>query len=219
MALWRTTRYPRPTTAVSTRPHTCMSGFKRQLATAPLWSDELWERMVNLLGPPTPLGELRLAAALVLRTHHRDGPAPQQPTARSKYLQQGVPPPMRAGPGVIVALEPLGPAAHHPPESRFEKPSAPSRQPQPPAHRRSKAELVAENDATGRSLSWHRVAASRWGAGWWSGGACCRIRQPLVSQEGPGCIGMRPALPGGRRGCCPRYDSEHGPLVAVVTMR
>jgi hypothetical protein len=117
-----------------------------QLANAPSWPDEHWERMTDLLGSPAPLWErhrwrLRLYCGHIIETTRlRSSPRPDQSVCDKEHC-----PECGLDPAVIVTFEPLGPAAHPPPENRSAKPSGPT-QP-PPAHQRSKAELVAENYA------------------------------------------------------------------------
>lgn len=119
---------------------------QRQLAKAPPWSDKHWEEMRQLLGPPTPPWELqrwrlRLYCGHVIEaTRNRNNPR-----ADGGGCDEERCPECGLNPAVIVAFEPLGPAAEPPAESSSLMSSRSTQQ--PPADRRSKAELVAENNA------------------------------------------------------------------------
>ncbi|MFG2030496.1 hypothetical protein [Streptomyces sp. NPDC048825] len=119
---------------------------QRQLAQAPRWSDERWEKMRQLLGPSTSAWELqrwrlRLYCGHVIEaTRLRERPRPDGGICDKERC-----PECGLDPAVIVAFEPLGPVADPSPEKRSRKPSRSTRK--PPADRRSRAELVAENEA------------------------------------------------------------------------
>ncbi|MFI0091839.1 hypothetical protein [Streptomyces bobili] len=112
---------------------------QRQLAKAPPWSEERWERMRQLLGPPVPPWELQrwqlrlYCGHVVEATRSRERPRPDGGVCDEERC-----PECGMDPAVIVAFEP--PANNHSPKSsRFAR--------RPPSDRRSKAELVAENNA------------------------------------------------------------------------
>lgn len=119
---------------------------QRQLAKAPPWSEERWERMRQLLGPPVPLWELqrwqlRLYCGHVVEvTRSSERPRPDGGVCDKERC-----PECGLDPAVIVAFEPLGPAAAPPADNHSPKSSRSARR--PPSDRRSKAELVAENNA------------------------------------------------------------------------
>ncbi|MFD9280267.1 hypothetical protein ACFWD7_23685 [Streptomyces mirabilis] len=119
---------------------------QRQVAKAPPWTEERRERMRELLGPPIPPWELQrwrlrlYCGHIVEAARIRKSPRPDGGVCDKEAC-----PECCLDPSVIVAFEPLGPLADPPPKKRSQKPSRPSRK--PPADRRSKAELAAENEA------------------------------------------------------------------------
>ncbi|MER5908361.1 hypothetical protein ABT150_51720 [Streptomyces mirabilis] len=119
---------------------------QRQLAKAPPWSEERWQGLRQLLGSPTPPWELQrwqlrlYCGHVVEATRNRNSPRPDGGVCDKKRC-----PECGLDPAVIVAFRPLGPAAEPPTEIRSRKPGHSTRK--PPADRRSKAELVAENNA------------------------------------------------------------------------
>lgn len=119
---------------------------QHHVSKAPPWSDEHWEEICQLFGPPTPPWELqrwrlRLYCGHVIEvTRNRKSPRPDGGVCDKERC-----PECGLDPVVIVAFEPLGPVAEPPAEHRSQRPSGSSLK--PPADRRSKAELVAENNA------------------------------------------------------------------------
>ncbi|WP_332880954.1 hypothetical protein [Streptomyces sp. NBC_00564] len=120
--------------------------IQRQLGKAPPWSEERWERMRQLLGPPTPAWELQrwqlrlYCGHAIEATRSRKSPRPDGGGCDKERC-----PECGLDPAVIVAFEPLGPLAKPTAQNRSRKPRRSTRT--PPADRRSKAELVAENNA------------------------------------------------------------------------
>lgn len=121
--------------------------IQRQLAKAPPWPEERWERMRQLLGPPTPPWELQrwrlrlYCGHVVEATRIRQSPRPDGGVCdKARCPECGL------DPAVIVAFEPLGPVAEPPADNRSRKQSSRSTR-TPPVDRRSRAELVAENNA------------------------------------------------------------------------
>ena len=119
---------------------------QRQLAKAPPWSEERWKKMRELLGPPLPAWELQrwrlrlYCGHIVAASRSRTSPRPD-----GGVCDNAACPECGLDPAVIVAFEPLGPLSGPPPTKRSQR-RTPSPQ-QPPADRRSKAELAAENAA------------------------------------------------------------------------
>ncbi|MDQ0955669.1 hypothetical protein QFZ24_009592 [Streptomyces phaeochromogenes] len=120
--------------------------LQRHVVQAPRWSDKHGEQMQDLLGPPTPAWELqrwrlRLYCGHVIEaTRLRKNPRPDGALGDKECC-----PECGLDPDVIVAFEPLRAVAAPPPDKRSRMPSHSARK--PPGDRRSKAELVAENEA------------------------------------------------------------------------
>lgn len=120
--------------------------LQRHVAQAPRWSDSICEQMQDLLGPPTPAWELqrwrlRLYCGHVIEaTRLQKSPRPDGGHGDKERC-----PECGLDPAVIVAFEPLEPVAAPPPDKRSRMPSHSTRK--PPGVRRSKAELVVENEA------------------------------------------------------------------------
>ncbi|WP_234317531.1 hypothetical protein, partial [Streptomyces stelliscabiei] len=117
---------------------------QRQLAKAPPWPEERWERMRQLLGPPVPPWELqrwrlRLHCGHVVEAARSR--KSQRPNGGVRDAERC--PECGLDPAVIVAFEPLGPVASPSMVNRSRRRSRSARR--PAADRRSKAELAAEN--------------------------------------------------------------------------
>lgn len=125
---------------------------QRHAVQAPRWSDEHWEQMCQLLGPPTPAWELQrwrlrlYCGHITEATRNRKSPRPDGRSCDKERC-----PECGLDPAVIVAFEPLGPIASPSPDKHSPKPGRATRK--PPADRRSKAELVAENEALRAELN------------------------------------------------------------------
>lgn len=120
--------------------------IQRQLAKAPPWSEERRERMRRLLGPPTPPWELQRWRLRLYCGHVIEAIRIQKsPRPDGGVCDKESCPECGLDPAVIVAFEPLGPVAEPPAEDCSQRPSRSARR--PPANRRSKTELVAENNA------------------------------------------------------------------------
>lgn len=131
---------------------------QRQFARAPRWSDERWEQMRQLLEPPTPAWELQrwrlrlYCGHLIKATRPRKIPRPDgEIRDKERCPQCGL------DPAVLVAFEPLGPVDDPPSAKRSLKSNPATRK--PPTDRRSKAELVAENEALRAELDASRDQA------------------------------------------------------------
>ncbi|MFE2586421.1 hypothetical protein [Streptomyces sp. NPDC059378] len=125
---------------------------QRQVAKAPPLPEARLKRVLELLGSPPPAWEyqqwrLRLYCGHIVEAARlRTSPRPDEGARNTKTCSQ-----CGLNPSVIVAFEPLGPLADPPPEKRSRQPSRSPRK--PPADRRSRAELAAENDALRAELA------------------------------------------------------------------
>ncbi|MFE9769572.1 hypothetical protein ACFYPC_34490 [Streptomyces sp. NPDC005808] len=132
--------------------------IQRQLAKAPPWSEEHWERMRQLLGPATPPWELQLWRLRLYCGHVIEAPrCRKSPRPDGGGCDKARCPECGLDPAVIVAFKPLEPLAEPPAQSRSPEPRRSTRT--PPADQRSRAELVTENNALRAELDalWDRT--------------------------------------------------------------